>query len=220
MQLSRPDDRRHLLAELRDAIRGIERRPARRDGVVPSGLAEVDSALPGGGFPRGALCELAGRRASGKTAAALSVLASLGEKDVFAWIDGRGELYPPAAAARGVDLARLLIVRPLADGASHPGQDVVHACLWAAEALLGSAAFAAVVIDVPLRRAGQGWDAIARRLQAAVEKGGAVGLWLTSARAAVRVPASLRLELRSDGGRVIARRSTGGMAVERRDRVA
>jgi protein ImuA len=250
MQLSRPDDRHHLLAELRDAIRGIERRPARRDGVVPSGLAEVDSALPGGGFPRGAMCELAGGRASGKTAAALAVLAALGEKDVFAWVDGRGELYPPAAAARGVDLDRLLIVRPPstppapsvrpsgarsetrgeaapcfgapwgAVGGGLATPDAVHACLWAAEALLGSAAFAAVVLDVPLRRAGQGWDAMARRLQAAVEKGGAVGLWLTSPRATVRVPASLRLELRSDGGRVIARRSTGGMAVERRGHVA
>jgi protein ImuA len=229
MRVSRPDDHHHVLTELREAIRRIERRPARRSGVVPSGLAEVDAALPDGGFPRGALCELAGGRASGKTAVALSMLASLGEKDVFAWVDGRGEIYPPAAAARGVDLGRMLIVRPGAApftpsgsrAAPGPGEDrALQACLWAAEALLGSAAFAAVVMDVPLHRAGRGWDAMARRIQTAAEKWGAVGLWLTSPRAAVRVPAALRLELRSDGERVAARRTMGGVALERRGHVA
>lgn len=238
MQPSQPDDRHHVLAELREAIRRIERRPARRGGTVQCGLAEVDAALPGGGFPRGALCELAGGVASGKTAVALSVLASLGENDFFAWVDGRGEIYPPAAAARGVDLGRLLIVRPGA-GAS-PGLSTprppaeaptlravgafdersVLACLWAAEALLGSSAFAAVVMDVPLHRAGRGWDAMSRRLQAAAERGGALGLWLTPSGTSVRIPATLRLELRSDGGRVVARRTMGGVALERRGHVA
>lgn len=229
MRVSRPDDHQHVLTELREAIRRIERRPARRSGVAPSGLAGVDPALPGGGFPRGAISELAGGHASGKTAVALAVLAALGEKDVFAWVDGRGEIYPPAVAARGVDLGRLLIVRPGAapftPSGSHaapgPGEDrTLQACLWAAEALLGSAAFAAVVMDVPLRRAGRGWDAMARRLQAAAEKGGAVGLWLTSPRVAVRVPAALRLELRTEDGRVVGRRTMGGVAVERRGHVA
>lgn len=230
-----PDDRHHVLTELREAIRRIERRPVRRTGVVPCGLADVDAALPDGGFPRGAISELAGGQASGKTAVALSVLASLGEKDVFAWVDGRGELYPPAAAARGVDLGRLLMVRPGAGGppaprrpaeaasrSSHGERDEhgVHACLWAAEALLASGAFTAVVVDVPLRRAGRGWDAMAHRVQAAAEKGGAVGLWLTSPRVAVRVPAAVRLELRAEAGRVVARRIMGGVALERRVHVA
>lgn len=229
MRISRPDDHQHVLTELREAIRRIERRPARRSGVVPTGLADVDPALPGGGFPRGAISELAGGHASGKTAVALAVLASLEEKDVFAWVDGRGEIYPPAVAARGVDLGRLLIVRPgvapftpsSSRAAPGPGEDrALQACLWAAEALLGSAAFAAVVLDLPLRRAGRGWDAMARRLQAAAEKGGAVGLWLTSPRVAVRVPAAVRLELRTEDGRVVARRTLGGLMVERRGHVA
>jgi protein ImuA len=230
-----PDDRHLLLTELRESIRRIERRPARRSGVAASGLAEVDEALPDGGFPRGALSELSGGRASGKTAVALSLLASLGEEDLFAWVDARGELYPPAAAARGVDLGRLLIVRPgvapvaaarLAGGgaapASAPGssgaRDSLQSALWAAEALLGSAAFAAVVVDVPLGQAVRGWDTAARRLQAAAEKGGAVGLWLAAPRAALRVPAALRLELWAEGARVRARRVSGGMAFERTPR--
>jgi protein ImuA len=170
--------------------------------VAASGLAEIDGALPDGGFPRGALSELSGGQASGKTAVALALLASLGEEGLFAWVDGRGELYPPAAAARGVDLGRLLIVRP---GEPARGQEPVQAALWAAEALLGSAAFAAVVVDAPLRQALRGWDAAARRLQAAAEKGGAVGLWLSPPRTAVRVPAAVRLELWTEGGRVRAR---------------
>lgn len=228
MRSPEPDDRHRVLTELREAIRRIEHRPARRSGAVPCRLADVDAAIPGGGFPRGALSELSGGRASGKTAVALSLLAGLGEDDVFAWVDGRGELYPPAAAARGVDLRRLLIVRPGARGADrgspfgsdHPAPRLVQSCLWAAEALLGSAAFAAVVVDVPLARAARGWDAVARRLQSAAEKGGAVGLWLTSPRAAVRVPAALRLELFTDGGRVRARGPVAAGAERRAGHVA
>jgi len=203
MRAAQPDDRRRILTELQESIRRIERRPARRGGGVPCGLADVDAAVPGG-FPRGAISELAGGPASGKTAVALSLLAGLGREELFAWVDGRGELYPPAAAARGVDLGRLLIVRPASTGGT-------TAALWAAEALLGSSAFGAVVIDVPVARAERGWDAMARRLQAAAEKGGAVGLWLASPRAQARLPASLRLELEAEGERVRARRMVGGI---------
>jgi hypothetical protein len=209
MPAVQPDDRGRVLTELREAIRQLERRPARRSGAVPCGLAEVDAALPDGGFPRGALSELCGGRASGKTAVALSLLAVLRGDELFAWVDGRGELYPPAATARGVDLGRLLIVRP-----GPLGEPLyVNECLWAAEALLGSGAFAAVVVDVPLRRVERGWDTTARRLQAAAERGGAVGLWLASRRAPVRVPAVLRIDVTTEGGRVVARRTMGGQAL-------
>lgn len=220
--MSQPRERHLVLAHLRDEIRRIERRPARREGCVPSGLPEVDAALPGGGFPRGALCELAGGPASGKTAVALSLVAGLGPEDLSAWVDVRGDLYPPAAAARGVDLARLLVVRPGAGAGAGPSPrdgDAARApavtALWAAEALLASGAFAAVVVDVPAARLAHGADAMARRLQAAAEKGGAVGLWLAPRRAALRVPAALRLELSSEGGRVVAHRSMGGAATGR-----
>ncbi len=203
MRVAQPDDRRRILSELQESIRRIERRPARRGGGVPCGLADVDAAVPEG-FPRGAISELAGGPASGKTAVALSLLAGLGPEELFAWVDSRGELYPPAAAARGVELGRLLIVRP----ASTAG---ATAALWAAEALLGSSAFAAVVIDVPVPRAERGWDAMARRLQAASERGGAVGLWLASPRAQARLPAALRLELEAEGEQVRARRRVGGI---------
>lgn len=207
-----PNDRA-VLARLREEIRRIERRPARRTGAVPCGLPEVDAVLPGGGFPRGALADVAGGPASGKTAVALAVFAALGDDALAAFVDGRGELYPPAARALGVDLSRLLIVRPAAPGAA--GRDPALAALWAAEALLGSGAFAAVAIDVPLPRALRGVEGALRRLQAAAERGGAVGLWLGAPRAAVRPPAAVRIELSAEGGRISARRTVGGAAAPR-----
>jgi protein ImuA len=204
-----------VLSRLRDEIRRIERRPARREGFLPSGLAEVDAVLPGGGFPRGALAELAGGPASGKTAVALSVIAGLGERDLAAYVDGRGELYPPAAAALGVDLSRLLIVRPAAPAAR--GRDPGLGALWAAEALLGSGAFAAVAVDAGWPAALRGADAAARRLRAAAERGGAAGLWL-SAKDGARPPAALRVEMEVRSGRVVARRTVGGVAVPARAR--
>jgi protein ImuA len=207
------DAKLQLVARLREEIRRIERRPGRREGLVPCGVEAVDAVLTGGGFARGGLAELAGGPASGKTAVALSLVAGLGEEELFAWIDGRGELYPPAAAARGVDLARLLVVRPpiAPGGATAPGGEPAwRSALWASEAVLASGAFAAVVMDVPLPPAVPGADAVARRLQAAAEKGGAVGLWLAGVRGGLRLPGAVRLELAATGGRISARRAPRG----------
>ncbi len=219
--MSQRTERHLVISRLREEILRIEHRPARREGFVACGLAGVDAVLPGGGFPRGALAELTGGPASGKTAVALALFASLAPGDLAAYVDGRGELYPPAAAARGVDLARLLVVRPAsaARGGARGGgpaarrtaraPEHVRMALWAAEALLASGAFAAVAVDVPVPHAIAGGDAIARRLQGAAEKGGAVGLWLGPGKG-LRVPAAIRVELAVEGERIVARRATGG----------
>jgi len=137
MEIETPQ-RAVILARLRDEIRRLERRPDRRPGVLPCGLASVDEALAAGGFPRGVLSELRGGPASGKTAVALALVATMGREELTAWVDGAGELYPPAVAALGVDLDRFLLVRP----ATEPRVDL----LWAAEALLSSGAFGAVIV--------------------------------------------------------------------------
>jgi protein ImuA len=189
-----------IIEGLRQEIRRLERRPPPAAAhSVSSGRAAIDALLPGGGFPRGALVELCGGQASGKTAVALSALAAaMGERGLGAFVDGRGELYPPAAAALGVDLDRLLVVRPAAGpGEPWPG-------LWAAEALLGSGAFEAVAVDVPLEGArgrapgGAAVDAMLRRVRTAAEKGGSIGLWLARPEGP-RIPAVVRLELAADG---------------------
>ena len=191
-----------LLARLRDEIKRIERRPARREGQQASGIEAVDALLPGG-FPCGALSELRGGPSSGKTAVALATTARLPRGALAAFIDGRGELYPPAAAALGVDLGRLLMVRPPG------GEEGFRLALWAAEALLGSGAFALVALDVPAGRAFRGAETALRRLVTAAEQGGSVGLWLSAPNAALRPPALVRLELRTEHGRILARRADG-----------
>jgi protein ImuA len=103
----------------------------------------------------------------------------------------------------GVDLTRLLIVRP------PPGEEGARLALWAAEALLGSGAFAAVTVDAAIERPWRGIEASLRRLVTAAEQGGAVGLWLSPASGAVRPPAVVRLDLHVTGRRIVATRADG-----------
>ena len=190
------DERASVIEGLREQIRRIERRPCSGGAVfVPSGWPRVDALLPGGGFPRGAISELTGGRASGKTAVALSTLArATGEHGIAAFVDGRGELYPPAAVAFGLQLERLLIIRP------RDADETVAArsALWATEALLASGAFDAVAIDVAVERMRGATPAaiaaVLRRIRAAAEKGTCVALWLGGA-GGVRVPCAVRIEL-------------------------
>ena len=187
-----------VIEDLRDRIRRIEARPPTPapDRFVATGWGEVDALLPGGGFPRGALSELIGGNASGKTAIALAVLASVtGRGGVAAFVDARHELYPPAAASVGVDLDRLLLVRPpRADPAGR-----TRAGLWTAEALLACGAFEAVAIDLPLEATAlqavgpASIDRLLRRVRAAAEQGGATGLWLALP-GTIRCPSAVRLD--------------------------
>ena len=211
--MSAADRHREVLEELRQKIRRLEHRPARREVFLSSGWPEVDALLPGGGFPRGALAHLVGGPASGKTRLALCTLreAQAGG-GLVAFVDGSGELYPPAAVVLGVDPVRLLIVRPGAGRGAEAERREALPGLWAAEALLASCAFAAVAIDVPLRgvpaaRA----EAMLRRLRSAAEKGGAAALWISPPGGA-SLPAGLRLELDGPARSPAVRLSRGGAA--------
>ena len=125
-----------LLDRLRGQIRKLEAQPRQLLMALYTGVAEVDAL---GVFRLGAGVELCGEEASGRTTLALSVVAAAHrEKRLAAWVDGPQELYPPAAVSLGVELRRLLIVRPKA-----PGQLV-----WSAVQLLRSGAFTCVVLDV------------------------------------------------------------------------
>lgn len=108
--------------------------------ALPTGLPALDALLPGG-FPRRAVSEVLGPAACGKTTlVAHAVAAVTRARRLAAWIDPRGEAYPPAFARAGVELPRLLWVRP-------NGRPDVTQSLWAAEVLLQSAAFEVVVLD-------------------------------------------------------------------------
>src|ERR1700754_4446316 len=79
--------------------------------VMATGIESLDDLLRGG-FPLGALSEMTGPECSGRTSAALSVIARLTEVGkVCAWIDVSNTFDPASAAAVGADLTKLLWVR-------------------------------------------------------------------------------------------------------------
>lgn len=72
-----------------------------------------------GGLWRGRICELVGPRGSGRMSAVLAMAAAAQETgELVALVDLADALDPPSAAAAGVELRRLLWVRPgqLLDG--------------------------------------------------------------------------------------------------------
>lgn len=173
-----------------------------RSGLA-SGYPELDRCLPGGGWPQQALTEiLIGQYGIGELRLLMPALARLGagetEPGWIAWIDPPFQPYAPALQQNGIDLSRMLIVRPKDDSE----------LLWSAEQALSSGTCAAVLL----------WpdtldDQASRRLQLAAEKGHswAIAFRPLSARQQPSA-AALRLELQStgQGTRVHILKSRGG----------
>ncbi|MCY4109110.1 MAG: hypothetical protein OXG11_08790 [Chloroflexi bacterium] len=136
---------------LREAVLKVERRwGIRASGrlfagrYTPSpglatGLPELDAATGFEGLPCGKLTELTGGSSSGKLTLALRALTTaMNGGGVAAYIDLPRQFYPPAAAAVGIDLRRLAVVRP----------DDAKGALRAASNLLNSEGFDAVLLDM------------------------------------------------------------------------
>lgn len=120
--------------------------------MVAAVVLPLERALPRGselaptdareGLPRGRLIELAGGPDAGRSsAAARIVLESQREGDPVAWIQAEGGgLYPPDLAAAGIDLDALLVVHV-------PSEAGRAGAAKAAELVLRTGAFGAVVVD-------------------------------------------------------------------------
>jgi protein ImuA len=139
--------------------------------VFSTGCTSLDCCLPSGGYDSGTLVEyFQTHRASSAMILALTAAreAMVATAGYGVFIDWSQQFYPPAAAAMGLDLKRLIIVRPcnLADR------------LWAIDQALRSPAIAAVVAEVEHLD-----DRGARRLQLAAEQGGGIGLLVRHAAA-------------------------------------
>ncbi|MCL6429670.1 MAG: DNA recombination/repair protein RecA [Anaerolineae bacterium] len=81
--------------------------------ALPTGFAALDAAIGIGGFPRGQITELLGPATSGKTTLALIALARAQRcGGIGAYFDLGWTLDPEYARLCGVDLHRLLIIRP------------------------------------------------------------------------------------------------------------
>jgi recombination protein RecA len=77
-----------------------------------TGIAALDDAL-GGGLPRGRVVEVFGSPGSGKTALALALVrACQARGGVAVWIDAERALDGARAHAAGIDLDRLVVMRP------------------------------------------------------------------------------------------------------------
>jgi hypothetical protein len=84
-----------------------ERAPA---DILPTGIAEIDSALQG--FPRGGITEIHGAASSGRTSLMLAALAmATSQEEICAVVDCNDTLELSSAAKAGVDFDRLLWVR-------------------------------------------------------------------------------------------------------------
>ena len=111
--------------------------PAAPRATLSCGAGALERLLPGG-LPRGALVEVVGGSSSGRFSLAISALASVTSTGQAAALVDVGEHLDPEAAERaGVDLERLLWVRP----------PTVKQALAAAEILL-STGFPLVVADL------------------------------------------------------------------------
>lgn len=106
--------------------------------TIATGIAEVDRALGTGGIPSGRLTEIFGERSSGKTTLAYALLAGATMRgDIGAVIDPNGSFFAPAADSAGINLERLIVIRP---------RDATS-LRRAADAVVRSGACSVVVLD-------------------------------------------------------------------------
>jgi hypothetical protein len=136
--------------------------------VWSTGKSSLDARLPGGGWPTASLIEvLLDDTGLGEVQLFLPALvacqASRHGEDApwLVWIAPPHEPYAPALAQSGIELKRLLVVRPTT---------AVEA-LWAAEQALSSGVCAAVLLW--LKGTDDRW---LRRLKLAAEAGGSLGV--------------------------------------------
>lgn len=154
--------------------------------AIASGFAELDARLPGGGWPEAALSEIVHEQQGiGELQLLMPALARISHgKRWIALIAPPHIPYAPALAARGIDLSRLLLVRPRSQTDT----------LWAVEQALRAGTCAAV-----LCWPGRADARALRRLQLAAETGNSLGiLFRGEADAARPSPAALRLRLRKE----------------------
>ncbi|HEX5419467.1 MAG TPA: translesion DNA synthesis-associated protein ImuA [Gammaproteobacteria bacterium] len=163
-----------------------------KQAVVSTGFSVLDRALPGGGWPWGAVIEIfAEHDGVGELSLWMPALASLNSGSdagarwiVFIappWVP-----YAPALASHGIDLERVLLV-----GSSETATDA----LWAAEQSVRSGSSAAVLAWLHAAN-----DTALRRLQLAAEEC-ACGLMLFRPLAAMKLrsPAAMRLHVTRQG---------------------
>ena len=154
------------IESLRAQIEKIEGRSRRLRSVLPFGIAEVDSRLPGGGLALGALHEVAGGgngAIDGAAAALFAAGIAARTKGKVLWCIARPDLFAPGLAQAGLAPDRVIYVEA--------GDDrTVLACM---EEGLRHGGLGAVVGEVARLSM-----TASRRLQLAAEGTGSIGIAL------------------------------------------
>jgi hypothetical protein len=140
---------------------------------IPTGLDALD-ALLGGGLPRGALTEIVGRPSSGRTTLAYVLLRAVTvRRALTACVDLPNAFDPAHAEEAGIDLARVLWIRPRTP----------RDALRAAEHVLEGEGFGLVLVDLDDGRAPRNVPA---------------SMWIRLARAAARTRTAMVVLGRED----------------------
>ena len=150
--------------------------------TLPTGHAQLDAVLPGGGWPVGALTELVvSHWGIGELRLLLPALSALSQAQRWlVWIAPPYAPYAPALLQAGVDLRYALLIE-----VRHSSQDL----FWSMEKLLRNPATGIVMAWPRTVLAGD-----LRRLQLAAEAGQTLGI-LFHQRLLESTPAALRLQL-------------------------
>lgn len=168
-----------LIQNLQNRIRKVETAQRIDQGdTVSAGCNAINRLLPGGGYPKGALVQWLSD--GGYGADYLSLLAAkeaCHDGGALVVVDPLHQFYPPAAAAIGINMGNLIVLR--ADqkkrSSSHPDSSSVveNDLLWSIDQALRCPAVAAVwgALDFIDER----WF---RRFQLSAESSGCLGLFL------------------------------------------
>ncbi len=173
----------------------------KRGKTLLPGVAELEGLLPQGGLPAGSLVDLHADEGAGALALALAIAARQEKLRSIVVVDSAGDFYPPAAAHAGIDLERLIILKP--------PEKLALACL---DEALRTKAVAATIARIrglaPSR---------SHRLRVAAETGGGLGLIVRPKEERSHVSAAaVRILVEKDPGRGLVLtplRVRGGMAL-------
>lgn len=199
-----------------------------RSAPLPTGIPGIDQQLPEGGLLTGAVVEFAvAGSASLATSIGLAVCRSAqrssrgaqaaeqlgGTVPWCAFLDPSRSLYAPGVAHVGVQLDRLLVVRPPLEALGRVALRIIESQCFAV-IVIDTVGMPGAELNVPLG----GWPRIVRRLALALQGTSSTALLITdsTARRPLTLPVAQRVELnRSQAHKLILQ-----VAKDRQGRVA
>lgn len=135
---------------------------------LPTGIQSLDQKLLGGGLPRDQLIEIVGSKSSGKTSLLFRILSGLSKKErTIAYLDFSATLYPLSAKKSGIDLKKILVLRPAN----------IQTGLRAAEILFRSGGICVAVFDL-VGTSDQIPRALLLRLRKSIKQARGIGIFL------------------------------------------